>query len=133
MVIASRVKLQAVDDYMMSPAFVVLGIATLLTFALFSSRKNRRAERLRMANPCYAVTDRRAICWTPEPDGNAIRIRALARGEFKSLSRVERQDGSGHLEFSGTHDDNSISYFDRFRFAHVPRGTPESSKLSETI
>jgi hypothetical protein len=116
---ASGVKRQRADDSAMTPGLVVLGIACLLIFWLFASWKQRRTERRRMANSCYAVTDRRAIRWTPEPDGKATRIQALARGQFRNLSRVESPDGSGHLEFSGTQDDNSFGYFDRFKFAHV--------------
>jgi hypothetical protein len=67
------------------------------------------AGRHRLVNTCYAITDRRVIMWTPEPRGDAVGVQALGRGQIKSLVRIERPDGSGHLEFYG-----------RFKFTYVP-------------
>ena len=61
---------------------------------------NRRVELRRKANICYAITDRRAIAWLPEPQPDAVRVISLRRGRIKNVERVERSDGSGNLEFS---------------------------------
>jgi hypothetical protein len=61
---------------------------------------NSRVELHRKANVCYAITDRRAIVWLPEPQPDAVRVISLRRGRIKSVERVERSDGSGNLEFS---------------------------------
>ena len=53
----------------------------------------------RQARSYYALTDRRAIAWIPEPKGDAIRVRSLPRGQIRSVTRIERPDGSGTLEF----------------------------------
>jgi hypothetical protein len=72
-----------------------------------------------MANTCYAVTNRRAIVWTPELNSDAMRVQALGRPLLKNLVRVERPDGSGHLQFSDEPPDLEFGYYHRFMFAHI--------------
>jgi hypothetical protein len=97
-----------------------LVIAGLSVLSLIANWNGSRVERRRLRNTCYAVTDRRAIVWTPESKCDAIRIQALGRPLVKNLMRVERPDGSGHLEFSGVPEDLEFGYYHRFRFAHIP-------------
>jgi len=59
-----------------------------------------RLMQRRQAEVCYAVTDRRAIFWNPEPRSDGVRVMSVRRGEIQRVVRVERPDGSGHLEFS---------------------------------
>jgi hypothetical protein len=73
----------------------------------------------RQANACYAVTDRRAISWVPEPKGDAIRVRTLPRGNIGEVTRVERPDGSGSLEFSLTEGSHYYA-FCHYGFRHIP-------------
>jgi hypothetical protein len=86
-----------------------LGISGLFLIGVIAGWIGRLTERRRLVNTCYAITDRRVIMWTPEPRGDAVRVQALGRGQIKSLVRIERPDGSGHLEFYG-----------RFKFTYVP-------------
>jgi hypothetical protein len=48
----------------------------------------------------YALTDLRAITWTPWPNSPAVEIRTVARGSITSLHRLEYPDGSGDVMFS---------------------------------
>jgi hypothetical protein len=77
-----------------------LGVACVIVIGLIGNRNNRRREFRRKANILYAVTDRRAIVWMPEPKGDAIRIRTVDRGQIQTLERVQRPNGSGDLIFS---------------------------------
>jgi hypothetical protein len=61
---------------------------------------NRGKSRRRQERVWYALTDRRAIIWIPEPDSESVRIVSLPGNQIKSLERVERPDGSGSLEFT---------------------------------
>src|SRR5262249_38111590 len=77
-----------------------LGCATILgTIGIWFSN---RAERRRQACVWYAVTDRRAILWTPERGSDAVRVQSVRRGEIRYVVRLERPDGSGDLEFTAS-------------------------------
>jgi hypothetical protein len=79
---------------------------------------NSRFERRRQAETCYAVTDRRAILWKPESNSDAVRILSVRRGEIKHLVRLQRPDGSGHLEFTSA---DHVSYsLASSGFQHIP-------------
>jgi hypothetical protein len=77
-----------------------------------------RVELRRKANVCYAITDRRAIVWLPEPQPDAVRVISLRRGRIKSVERVERGDGSGNLEFSWPRIHHS--HWRLSGFEHIP-------------
>jgi hypothetical protein len=72
-------------------------IMALIVFNLF----NHRDQERRKAKFLYAITDRRAIIWTPEPKKKGVRLRTLVRGQIANLERVQRPDGSGDLYFTG--------------------------------
>jgi hypothetical protein len=99
---------------------VVLGIDSLFIIALIAGWNGRRTHRRQMTNTCYAVSDRRVIIWVPELKGDAIRVQALERGQFRHLIRTERPDGSGTLEFSAAPRDADFGYYHRFMLANIP-------------
>jgi hypothetical protein len=82
--------------------FVCGAFGLVLTLGLLANLFSRRVARSRMTRVCYALTDRRAIIWVPEPRSDATRVYTILRGRIKSLVRVERPDGTGDLEFSVT-------------------------------
>jgi hypothetical protein len=99
---------------------VVLGIDSLFMMSLIAGWNGRRTHRRQMSNTCYAISDRRVIIWVPELKGDAIRVQALERGQFKYLIRTERPDGSGTLEFSAAPRDADFGYYHRFTLANIP-------------
>jgi hypothetical protein len=78
----------------------LVGVACFIGMVSIANWRTRKRAFRRKANFLYAVTDRRAIAWTPEPKGDAIRIRTLEGGQIHNLERVQRPDGSGDLFFS---------------------------------
>ena len=95
------------------------------------SRKNINLKR-------FALTDRRAIIWTPL-DRRSTRVDSLQRGKIKDVHRVEDDDGAGSVHFhcplpndySGTQSFIGIADVRRVeelvrRFLIVPE--PESSR-----
>jgi hypothetical protein len=96
-----------------------LGLAGVFLIGLTGAWNTRSTARRRMIRTCYAVTDRRAITWAPEPKGDAVRVETLARGEVRKLVRIERPDGSGTLQLAGTGPDIEFGFYDYFSFAHI--------------
>lgn len=72
-----------------------------LVLGLVWNRFEKRSERARKANTLYALTDRRAIIWSPVPSPNrgAFRVDTIPRGGFAAVHRVEFPDGSGDVVF----------------------------------
>ncbi|HEX8203891.1 MAG TPA: hypothetical protein VF590_25675 [Isosphaeraceae bacterium] len=59
-----------------------------------------RDSRRRSTRSVYALTDRRAISWTPaEFQPQAVAIHSLGRGRVGHIHRVEHPDGSGDVLF----------------------------------
>jgi hypothetical protein len=84
---------------------IVLGIvafmfALMLAAGLSIRATNGWAERRRMSKTCYAVTDRRAILWIPDPKTGAVRVISVLRGQIDGVVRAELPDGSGDLEIA---------------------------------
>ena len=77
-----------------------LVVAAVIVLSLIAYWRSVIKRRLRDANVCYAVTDRRAIVWTPEPKRNVVEIRTIPRGDIRNLVRVQAPDGSGSLSFA---------------------------------
>jgi hypothetical protein len=110
---------RAKEEY--TPAgIMLLAFGCLFLIGLIASLISRLSNRRRTARFCNAVTDRRAIVWQPEPQGDAIRVQTVGRGEVRSLVRIERPDGSGTLEFSGTRGEVDYDGFHPVRFEHIP-------------
>ncbi len=89
-----------IDDGTMIVGFVFLAFGAIFVVGVIAAWNSRLNDRRRLSRVRYAVTDRRAIIWTPEPKGAAIRIQTLCQGQIQTVVRVERPDGSGSLEFS---------------------------------
>jgi hypothetical protein len=103
---------------------IVLGIvaftfALMLTVGLCIHATNRWAETRRMSKTCYAVTDRRAILWVPDPKSGAVRVISVLRGQIDGVVRAELPDGSGDLEMTCDQYLGHCSWYP-FGFRHVP-------------
>jgi hypothetical protein len=89
------------------PLGIAIGaIGAVIAIAVIGSWISSGQERRRRERFCYAITDRRAIAWVPEPNGDAVRIHSLPRGNLNDVIRIERPDGSGSLEFVPRKDCN---------------------------
>jgi hypothetical protein len=88
------------DDGSIGVGLLFVGVACVIVFGLIANGIHRRREFRRKSNILYAVTDQRAIVWTPEQKGDAIRIKTVQRGQIMTVERVQRPDGSGNLFFS---------------------------------
>ncbi len=99
----------------------LIGIACFIVMVSIATWFGRQRENRRKANFLYAVTDRRAIVWAPEPRGDAVRIRTIERGQIQSLERVQRKDGSGDLFFSTATHAVPVEDFgwNPFAFTHI--------------
>jgi len=105
------------DEHSIGVGLLFVGVACVIVIGLNANWYQRRYEFRRRSNILYAVTDRRAIVWTPEPKGNAIRIKTVQRGQIKNVERVQRPDGSGSLFFSiGQGDVSPVYDFDWHAF-----------------
>ena len=69
--------------------FILVGLG-MFSAPFWMARKARRT--------CYALTDRRAIIWTPGLFGG-VNVRSFAPRDLGRISRFERADGSGNLIF----------------------------------
>lgn len=47
----------------------------------------------------YALTDRRALVWTPDPLGRGVAVRSFVPEQMNASLRVDRPDGTGDLVF----------------------------------
>jgi hypothetical protein len=97
-------------------ALCVFGCLTVI--AMIASGISGWVEQHRMSNACYAVTDRRAISWVPEPKTDAVRILCLRPGQIEGVVRVERPDGSGSLEMSYSKDSGPY-HWPIYKFEHI--------------
>ncbi len=75
-------------------------------------------EQRRRSGAYYAVTDRRAIVWIPEPKSDAIRVILLPKGQIEGVLRIEPPDGSGTLELSCPNSPVGIPWYP-FGFQHI--------------
>jgi hypothetical protein len=80
---------------------------------------NANQDQRRRAGVHYALTDRRAIVWIPEPKTDAVRVIPIPKGQIDGVLRVERPDGSGTLELSCSAYTGSLPWHP-FGFQHIP-------------
>jgi hypothetical protein len=59
-------------------------------------------ERRKVTRESYALTDRRALIWTPGETRKSVNFFSHDVGHFDRVHRVERPDGSGVLNFSNS-------------------------------
>ncbi len=73
----------------------------LVIFTLVSVRRQKRSGSITRSRMIYALTDRRAILWSPEPAPNlgAFKVVTIPRGGFSAVHRIEFDDGSGDIVF----------------------------------
>ena len=71
-------------------------------FTIASLASTARARRLR-SRRIYALTDRRAILWTPVAGSDAVTVHVYPRGSIKpgQIERTQFPDGSGTLALGG--------------------------------
>ena len=84
-------------------AIVFLMIGSLIgIFTIASLVSTARVRRLR-SRRIYAVTDRRAILWTPVDGSDAVTVHVYPRGSIKpgQIERTQFPDGSGTLALLG--------------------------------
>ncbi len=105
------------DDTTLARGVAFCGVGGIVLICTVLWRIGRRAQAAREAGNCYAVTDRRAIAWIPEPGTDAVRVHTWAKGRIGDVVRVERPDGSGSLEFGFVKD--SLYYWPPAGFSHV--------------
>jgi hypothetical protein len=99
---------RAADGGVVTWGIFFAGVACVIVASLLSNSIARRREWRRLGQVCYAITDRRAISWIPQPLSKAVRVEALGRGSCSHLVRIETPDGSGNLELG------------RISFDHIP-------------
>jgi hypothetical protein len=100
------------DGSEMTLGIFLVAVASLIGIGLVGNWISRITQRSRDASVCYAVTERRAIIWSPEPRSNAVRIKTFPRGEIRNLVRVQTPDGSGSLLFGPKTNDSAEVSFD---------------------
>ena len=88
------------------PGFVGLGSIVIglivLAFAIQGWFNRRRLEQTGF-KPTYALTDRRAILWTPNVYNalpGAVEVCSVFRGNIKTIHRIEYPDGTGDVVFN---------------------------------
>jgi hypothetical protein len=104
----------------MALGIVLCIVGILSSSGLIASFFVRRNARRRGAGVSYAVTDRRVIIWTPEPNSDGIRILTMPGAQIKNIVRVQRLDGSGDLELFSTSQDINYYYHSGPGFKHIP-------------
>jgi hypothetical protein len=80
-------------------AQVFLGLAVVLTFILIRVRKSYRLDQERRTGRMYALSDRRAIMWTPAHEKGGVHVITIRRGQLLQVMRLDFADGSGHATF----------------------------------
>jgi hypothetical protein len=110
------------DGNEMVAGMVFAGGASAVLLGLIGNWRSKVKEHALASRSLYAITDRRAIIWAPEPKGNAVRIRTIPRGEVYNLVRLENPDGSGSVLFTSSKDDTTHhidAQWYTFGFRHV--------------
>ncbi len=85
--------------------FGVIGF--LVAIGTVASLVSNGTERRRMRGRTYALTDRRAIIWCPEPGSAAVAVHTFPRGSIKveNIKRTQYPDGSGNVSMRPFHED----------------------------
>jgi hypothetical protein len=91
-------------------ALIVGLFAALGTIAEFTRRAKKKKKR---AATVYALTDRRALFWTPVGEGS-VAVHSVPRGGVSIVYRVEHPDGTGDVMFDGNPDLFDYHYGRRF-------------------
>lgn len=105
------------DDPSMAMGTALSVIGGIILTVTIASAVAKRLQAARETSVCYAVTDRRAISWEPEENGDAVRVHSWPKGRIGDVARVERPDGSGSLEFTLAKD--TRFYWPPAGFKHI--------------
>ena len=73
------------------------GIALFLAGFVVAGRSVQRIEEVRLARNLYALTDRRAILWSPVQRSDALEVYSYPRDKIIGVHRVEFPDGFGDV------------------------------------
>ena len=111
---------------------IFAGISSVIIIGLIGNRVSRVDQWSRAASVCYAITDRRAIIWTPVPKSNAVRIQTIPRGDIRSLVRVENPGGSGSVLFSTGGDSRSGEIHVDW-YPHGFRNVPDVRRVEQIV
>lgn len=114
-------------------AGVVGFFVTVVTTCVWASR---RAQWARTANTLHALTDRRAIIWTPVMNSDGIEVHTIERGRVEKIHRVEYPDGSGDVIL--TYPGDSVAYNpdfvpERVGFKDIPEVRRVEDLLRKTL
>lgn len=96
------------------PGTVGLGLlcfcaAVVVILGLWASVGQRRVATAKRGGTLYALTDRRAIIWSPERRG-AVKFETVARGSITGVYRREFPDGTGDVLFRGPGYNPELEY-----------------------
>lgn len=83
----------------------------------------QRNERIRMDDTLFAVTDRRALVWSPVGRSGSFHVLSVVLGRLTGVSRLEHPDGTGDLLFgseNGYCDFGEDCVRRPISFQHVP-------------
>lgn len=86
------------DGFLATVAVGSSAIAFLILVGLFAHGLGSMGQRPVMSSSLYALTDSRAIIWSPS--GGSVLVVSHRRGTFKGVHRVEFADGSGSVHFT---------------------------------
>ena len=73
-------------------------VAFLISLGVIANVIDKGSERRLLRNNLYALTDSRAIIWSPE--GRGVNVQSTLRGSVKGVHRTEYADGSGTVLFN---------------------------------
>lgn len=80
-------------------------IGFFIPVGMLGSWVTERGARSALKRKYYALTDRRAILWTPRAGSSAVEVRSFPRGTIAAVHRAEYPDGSGDVLFERTPTD----------------------------
>ncbi len=94
-----------------------LSISTLTGLYIAVSRRTKL--RRRRTRTLYALTDRRALCWRPAPESDALIVDSAPLASIRALRVRERADGTGELTLIGTPAAPLADRWGPFRFEGI--------------
>ncbi len=90
-------------DHLKGPFFWLGSLSGFICFVIItfciSYWFSDRTEFAKMANQCYALTDRRAIIWRRDPRTGGVEVFQFTPDKIRDVHRVEFPDGHGDVVF----------------------------------
>ena len=102
-------RLQAIDPAILLFSMACAVIAFFIIIGTVGSLLSKGSEQKQLKGRIYALTDRRAIIWCPDPGSRAIAVHTFPRGSIKveDIKRTQYVDGSGSVLIRPMHLDPS--------------------------